>query len=181
MEDKIIATTPFLQLIDRNHWFFVRRPNSRGVVAILAVTANQELLIVDQYRAPLDARVLELPAGLAGDVAGHEDEPLELAAQRELLEETGYTCREMQLLVYGPSSAGMTDETVWLYLARDVVKVVAGGGDASEEICVHHVPVASAPDWISQRQVEGYFVDYKIFAGLFFIGQQSVSRSPSDL
>lgn len=180
MEDKVIATTPFLQLVDRNNWYFVRRDKSRGVVAIVAVTTNHEMLIVDQYRPPLDARVLELPAGLAGDIAGHEDEPLEVAAQRELLEETGYACREMQLLVHGPSSAGLTDETVWLYLARDVVKVAAGGGDASEEIRVHHVPLNLVPQWTSDRQAEGFFVDYKIFAGLYFIGQQFNSRPAGD-
>jgi len=169
MPDKIIAETPFLQLVERDRWYFVRRQGTRGVVAIVAVTAEKELLLVEQFRRPLEANVVELPAGLAGDVAGAEDEPMESAAMRELLEETGYACRDLQLLTYGPSSAGLTDETVRLYLAHDVTRVGDGGGDDSEDIQVHHVPLASAEEWLMQRQAAGCLVDYKIFAGLFFL------------
>lgn len=168
MADKLLAETKYLQFLDRDGWTFVRRGNSLGVVAIVAVTPNQELILVEQYRPPLQARVLELPAGLAGDIAGQEQEPLETAAERELLEETGYACHKMTALVRGPSSAGLTNEMITIFLAEGLERQHAGGGDEHEDIRVHHVPIASIGPWLEARQQEGLLCDYKIFAGLYF-------------
>ena len=73
---------------------------------MVAVTAENELLLVEQYRPPPNARVIELPAGLAGDDDGAET--LTDAARRELLEETGYHAGSLVKVAEGPASAGAT-------------------------------------------------------------------------
>ena len=95
---KTIAETKFLKLVERGTWSFVQRQSDVRIVAIVAVTNNDELVLVEQYRPPTDSRVIELPAGLAGDIQGQESESLQTAAGRELLEETGYTATKWQHL-----------------------------------------------------------------------------------
>src|SRR5205085_12602765 len=82
-----------IQLVRRDRWEYARRKNLTGIVAIVAVTGDGKLILVEQYRPPVGARGIELPAGLAGDAAGEESEALAAAARRELLQETGYGAR----------------------------------------------------------------------------------------
>jgi len=90
MAATIVVETPYLRMLERDGWFFVERPNSKGIVTIIPLTRDSKLVFVEQYRAPLDRRVIEFPAGLMGDEAGHEDEDPLTAASRELEEETGF-------------------------------------------------------------------------------------------
>jgi ADP-ribose pyrophosphatase len=113
--------------------------------------------------------VIELPAGLVGDIAGEEDERLETAAGRELLEETGYRASRLELLTSGPPSAGMASEIVAFFLASGLVKVHDGGGDEAEDITVHAVPLAGVENWLDQQAAAGLLIDPKIYAGLYFI------------
>ena len=53
--------------------------------------------------------------------------------------------------------------------AYDLVRVDAGGGDETEDIIVHEVPRADAPRWLVEKMREGYSVDPKMFAGLYFL------------
>ncbi len=62
----------FLNLVRRGKWEFVERHSATGVVGIVAVTDEGRLLLVEQFRPPLQKQVIELPAGLAGDIAGEE-------------------------------------------------------------------------------------------------------------
>jgi ADP-ribose pyrophosphatase len=140
-----------------------------AAIAIVAVTDDRQLVLVDQYRIPLRARVIELPAGLVGDVAGQEGETLEEAAQRELVEEVGYRARQIDVLTRAVSSAGLTDEAVHLMLARGLQRVSDGGGDESEDIVVWHVPVDQVGGWLAEQQRQGKSVDYKVYAGLYFL------------
>ena len=75
-------------------WEYAVRPNCKGAVAILAVTEDRKVILVEQYRPPVNRKVIELPAGLAGDIPLQEDEPLVVAAKRELKEETGYVAKD---------------------------------------------------------------------------------------
>ena len=77
-----------VQFVRTGHWEYATRPKTTGIVYIIALTAQNEVLLTEQYRIPVGKRVIELPAGLAGDVPGEEQEPLVTAARRELLEET---------------------------------------------------------------------------------------------
>lgn len=166
---QVLHRGKYLWLVAKGTWEFARRPNASGVVGILAVTAERKLLLVEQFRAPVGVNVIELPAGLAGDLEDARDEDLSLAARRELLEETGYEAGEMAMLSRGPSSAGLTDETVVLYRATGLKKVHAGGGDASERITVHEIPVSGLRQWLNGKVGEGAMIDFKVWAAFAFL------------
>lgn len=157
-----------IQLARRGTWEFVSRRGVSGIVGIIAVTDAEELILVEQYRAPVDKDVIELPAGLAGDVPGHEMEELEVAARRELLEETGYEAQTMRRVAEGTASAGITDEIITLFMATGIKKTGAGEGDGSEKITVHLVPLKEVQSWLSSKQAKGKLVDLKIYSALHF-------------
>lgn len=153
----------FLRLLRREHWEYVERTNSRGVVTIVAVTGAANLLLVEQYRQPVARRVIELPAGLVGDV--NAGEKLVEAARRELIEETGYAADTVESVATGPVTAGLSNEITTFCLASGLKRVAAGGGDATEDITVHEVPLADLDSWLVARPA-GVAVDPKIHAGL---------------
>ncbi len=155
-------------MVSRNGWEFVERPGVRGVVIVVGVTPRGELLLVEQRREPVGAAVLELPAGLAGDAESPPGEPLEEAARRELVEETGWDAAEMERLTAGPPSAGVSSEVVTFFRARGLSKVGAGGGVDGEAIRVHAVPLGEAEAFLGRREAEGVLVDPKVWAGLWF-------------
>jgi ADP-ribose pyrophosphatase len=168
MADRIVAETRFLRLIDRDGWSFVERPNSTGVVTIIPLTGEGRLLFVEQFRAPLASRVIEFPAGLMGDERGHEHEDAVASARRELLEETGYQARDLELVASTATSPGMANELVHFVLAWNLDRVGAGGGVAGEDIVVHEVPMAETRPWLQNQERQGLIIAAKVYAGLFF-------------
>ncbi|MDG1873440.1 MAG: NUDIX hydrolase [Mariniblastus sp.] len=163
---QLIAETPFLRLVQRERWSFAQRPQEISVVAIVAVTHDNKLVLVEQYRPPTDSRVIELPAGLAGDISGKEDETLQTAAARELLEETGYTAENWKQLATVVSSAGLTDEKITVFLASTLTKAGEGGGDESEDITVHEIPLDQAEHWLAEQAKNHRDIDGRVFAAL---------------
>ena len=163
----------WLSLRRRGRWEYAERNNPGGAAIIIAVTPENRVLFVEQYRVAIQARTIEMPAGLVGDLSGQEDEGVLLAASRELEEETGWRCGRVVFLHQGPSSAGMSTEMIAYVRAFDLVRVGAGGGDASENITVHEVPRAEAGHWLFARAAEGYSVDPKLFAGLWLLEHAS--------
>jgi len=168
MTDRILATTPFLRLIDRDGWIFVERPNSTGVVTIIPLTPERRLLLVEQFRAPLGRKVIEFPAGLMGDEPGHENEDPVASARRELIEETGYEARDLEMVATTATSPGMATELVHFILAWNLVRVGAGGGVGGENIVVHEVPIADGRAWLREQEAKGLVIAAKVFAGLYF-------------
>lgn len=158
----------WLSLRKRGRWEYAERNNRGGAVIIVALTAEDKLLFVEQYRVAIQQYTIEMPAGLVGDLAGHTDESALRAAERELEEETGYHCSWVEFIHRGPSSSGMSTEMITFVRAHDLQKVGPGGGDASENIVVHEVPRKEAGDWLFARAAEGYSIDPKLFAGLWF-------------
>jgi len=158
----------YLKLIERDGWEFASRSNASCVVVLVAVTADEELILVEQYRKPVEARVIELPAGLVGDHAD-PDEPVLLAAARELDEETGYAAAQLEVLMTCPSSAGMSDEMLSFVLAKGLTRVGPGGGDDSEDIEVHIVPLTDVNAWLTLQLSAGKPLDPKIYAALYWL------------
>lgn len=169
--DQTLIERRFIRLVQRGRWEFVQRVNTTGVVCLFPLTVDQRVILVEQYRPPVDACVIEFPAGLAGDIAGQEAELLETAAARELLEETGYQAGRLVPLGSTVSSAGLTDEAVEFFLALDLQKVGAGGGEETENISVHAVPFEEIDDWLQAARDRGCLLDARIYAGLYFITQ----------
>jgi ADP-ribose pyrophosphatase len=160
-----------IQLQSRGTWEFAARKKVTGIVGIIAVTDDRKLLLVEQYRPPVNAKVIELPAGLAGDVPGKATEELVAAAQRELLEETGYEATHWKMVCDGTTSAGITNEVINLFLATGLKKVSDQHGDATESIVLHEVPLAGIDDWLAEQQKNEKLVALKVYAGLYFAGR----------
>ncbi|HVX06191.1 MAG TPA: NUDIX hydrolase [Rhodanobacteraceae bacterium] len=159
----------WLTLKRRGHWEFVERNNPQGAVIIVAVTPEDRVLFVEQYRVPIGQLTIEMPAGLIGD-AGHDgDTDAADTARRELEEETGWTCDRVVPLHSGPSSAGMSTEMMHFVRALDLRRVGDGGGDDTEDILVHEVPRSEAGTWLRAMAAKGYSIDPKLFAGLWFL------------
>jgi len=159
----------WLRLLKRGRWEYAERTNPGGAVIIVAVTAEDRLLFVEQWREAIRSKTIEMPAGLIGDIAGNHDESAIKAAHRELLEETGYRAGRIEYFMEGPSSSGMSNEIIAFVRAYDLVREHAGGGDHTENIVVHEVPRAKAQRWLVQKMQEGYSIDPKLFAGLYFL------------
>ena len=159
----------FLAMFERGGWEYVDRVGASGVVVILAVTDANELVLVEQHRVPVGASVIELPAGLAGDLPDARDEDFREAARRELLEETGYEAENIEFLCEGPPSAGLTSEIQTLLRATGIRKTGPGGGDESEDITVHTIALDQLDNWLSGAMQRGCLVDPKIYAGLYFL------------
>jgi ADP-ribose pyrophosphatase len=164
-----LFTGRWLSLRRRGRWEYAERNNPGGAVIIIATTPADDVLFVEQYRVAIQERTIELPAGLVGDRAEHAPESVLLAARRELEEETGYRCAQIDFIHRGPSSAGMSTEMVAFVRARGLERVSPGGGDATEDIVVHEVPRGTAHAWLLARAASGYSIDPKLFAGLWFL------------
>ncbi len=172
---KVLEEGSFVRLVRQYGWEWAERTNNSGVVAIVAITEDAQLVLTEQYRRPLNARVLDLPMGLSGDVHGAEDEDMREAARRELLEETGYAAPQLEFLLEGPTSAGLTNELVTLFLAQGARRVGDGGGDETEEIDVHVVSLDRADVWLKQKCASGVLLDPKIYAAMHFVRQRPAS------
>lgn len=167
--DRILGEGRFVRLVDRDGWEFIDQPNLRGIVVLVAVTPQDRLLLVEQYRPPLAGRAIELPAGMVGDHDGAEHEPFETAARRELEEETGYTAARLEKLAVGPASPGRSGFLYSFYRAHGLRRIHEGGGDEHEDIVVHEAPLDGIRGWLEARAADGLHIDPKIWAGLYFI------------
>ena len=161
----------YLEFVKDGHWEYVRRVTGRDVVIIVPVLESGHVLLVEQYRIPVGGYVIEWPAGLVGDVDAGE--PLENAAARELEEETGYRAGELVRVASGPSSSGLADEIVHVFLARGLEHVHEGGGDASESIEVHAVERNKIDNWLDTRRQAERYIDAKLYTGLYFLDQMT--------
>jgi ADP-ribose pyrophosphatase len=151
---------------ERDGWEFVERKRATEGVVVIATTDRDEVILTEQVRRAVDARVIDYPAGLVGDEGNHDPES---TARNELEEETGFTCDSLERLTKGPTSPGLTSEILTLYRARGVRRVGEGGGVGGEEITVHVVPLESIESWLLQKEGEGILVDLKVRGGLYYL------------
>ena len=169
-EPEILFETRWLGLYRIGRWDFVKRPNADACVGILALTPDDEVVLIEQFRVPVQQKVIEIPAGLVGDEEEFRGEALSATAARELLEETGYRAGKIELLLASPTSAGMTPEITHLFQATGLVKEHDGGGTEHEDIQVHLVPRQDLRAWLKAKEADGYLIDFKIHAALWAAG-----------
>jgi ADP-ribose pyrophosphatase len=153
-------------VLERDHWQYVERKKGKEAVAVIAETEDGRVILTEQFRRPVNARVIDWPAGLVGD----DDPSMDAAetAKKELEEETGYVCDTVERLVKGPTSPGITSEMVTLYRARGVRRKGEGGGVGGEDITVHAIPRGELLRWLNGQSA---LVDLKVWAGMYFLVQ----------
>jgi ADP-ribose pyrophosphatase len=156
----------FLTAKKQGRWEYVARARGIRAAVIVAIDEDGQLILVEQYRVPLGRACLELPAGLVGDE--NESEAVEIAAARELEEETGYRPGRIESLGEYFSSPGMVSESFTLVRARDLVRVGEGGGVEGEGITVHRVKLDHVPAFVETCRARGMAIDVKL---LLVLGQ----------
>ncbi len=164
--EEIVWTGNYLVTKRRGPWEYVGRARNIGAVVVLAVE-DGHILLVEQWRVPLQRQCLELPAGLVGDEA--EDEDVATAALRELEEETGWTADRVEIVGDFASSPGMVSEMFTLATAHGLSKVGVGGGLAGENITVHRVALNKVGHFIATKRDEGCAMDVKLLLLLSLI------------
>lgn len=168
-ETQTLCNGTWLRLKKRGRWEYAERTNPGGGVMIIAVTPEDRVLFVEQYRPAIECMTIEMPAGLVGDVASSADESAVDAAHRELAEETGWRAGRIEFLMAGPTSAGMSNEILAFVRAYELERAHEGGGDETEDITVHEIPRAEAAAWLVEKIRSGYSIDPKMFAGLYLL------------
>jgi ADP-ribose pyrophosphatase len=133
----------------------VRHP---GAVSVVAVDGD-DVFLVNQYRACLDANMWEIPAGKR-DVEG---EPPEITAHRELIEEVGMKAGSMELLLNVHHSPGFCDEYGYIYLATDLTEVPQQlEGPEEQHMLVMRTPMPVA----IEMALDGRMTDAKSVSGI---------------
>ena len=125
-------------------------------VAIVAIDANDNVLLVKQFRKPVEKELLEIPAG--GIEPG--EDPV-TTVRREMQEETGYLPQKVERLGGFYSTPGYCTEYLYLYLATDLIPSPLNAED-TESIELIRVPISQISSLISS----GKICDAKSIAGL---------------
>jgi ADP-ribose pyrophosphatase len=138
-----------------------------GAVAILAVDAG-EVLMVRQYRTPVEQVLLEIPAGTLDRAGDGTTEDPDVAAPRELGEETGYAAGTWRRLGRFYTAPGFATELMVLYLATDLSPIEDyAGPEADERLDLRRVPIEEA----LRMAEDGEIQDAKSLVGLFWLGR----------
>jgi ADP-ribose pyrophosphatase len=157
--EEVVWEGRFIAAKRRGKWEYVSRTRGVSAAVILALDKGH-VLLVEQFRAPLQRRCLELPAGLIGDDV--DGEAAESAAIRELEEETGYRAERMVDLGRFYASPGMSSEAFTLLRAEALSKLGEGGGVEGEDITVHRVLLSEVPAFVAAKRAEGCAMDVKL-------------------
>lgn len=165
-DPKIVWAGNYIHAVVDGRWEYVKRARNIGAAVILALTDDDEVVLVEQPRAAFGRRCLELPAGLVGDENAGEDPAA--SAERELEEETGFAASHWEEIGEFASSPGMLGETFRLFRATGLKRIGAGGGVTDEDIETHVVKLDDLPAFIAAKRVEGCLVDVKLLALLSF-------------
>jgi 8-oxo-dGTP pyrophosphatase MutT (NUDIX family) len=111
-------------------------------VNVVALTEDDQVVLIRQYRHGIEKVHYELPAGTTDP----EDTSLEEAARRELREETGYGGGRWSLLAELSANPALQNNLTYTYLAEGVTSLGAAAPEASEEMTVHLTPLARVED-----------------------------------
>jgi ADP-ribose pyrophosphatase len=157
--EAVVWQGKYITVKKQGTWEYVGRARGIKAAVILAVDA-EHVVLVEQFRVPLGRSCLEFPAGLVGDES--EGEAVELAAGRELEEETGFRADTIEIVGEFYSSPGMVSESFFFVRAHGLTKVSEGGGVEGENITVHRVPLQEVGQFIAAKRAEGCAIDAKL-------------------
>ncbi len=169
MGKEILFEGKYRRFVCKDGWEFLERHRSNQVVVLIPVTDKREVVFVEQFRIPVERKIIEFPAGLVNDMDIFSHESLEETARRELLEETGYEAETLKKIRYAPANSAVATDMLTVYYATGLKKVGAGGGDATEQILVHPVPFDQVDAWLEEQVKLGKYVDLKVYAGLYYL------------
>jgi ADP-ribose pyrophosphatase len=142
----------------------VRHP---GAIAVIALDDDGRLLMVRQWRIPARQAMLEIPAGTLDVHDGVTEDP-DLAARRELEEETGHRAATWRKLAAFWTAPGFTSELMHLYLATDIAGATDGdllAPDEDERLELRHVPLAEAVAMVETGEIR----DAKTILGVLWL------------
>ncbi len=123
--------------------------NHPGAVAVIAITKENKLVMVEQYRKALNRSIIEIPAGKI-----EASEAPKLTAIRELEEETGFGASSVTFVQSFATSPGFANEVIHLYLAQDLYKIEnPSDGDEDEFITVLEVTIEEAEKMVTTEQI----------------------------
>jgi len=140
-----------------------------GAVAVVAVDADDRVLLIQQYRHPLRHRDWEIPAGLL-DIPG--EDPLE-AAKRELVEEADLEADDWRLLTSIWSSPGGNSEIVHIYLARGVTELAQAFDREDEEADIR-------AEWVGLRDAVDAVMSGRVHNGILIAGVLAAAQALRD-
>lgn len=123
--------------------------NHPGAVAIIPITNEGKIVMVKQYRKPLERTLVEIPAGKM-----EEGEEPHVTAKRELEEETGYTTDHLQYVTSFYTSPGFADEIIHLYFTNELIPLTEKvSGDEDELIELVELTVEEAETYIKEKKI----------------------------
>lgn len=120
-----------------------------GAVAILAITDENKIVMVEQYRKALERTIIEIPAGKL-----EKGEEPAACARRELEEETGYGCGSLEWLTSFYTSPGFSDEIVHIYMAKGLEKIENSASlDEDEFVNIEEMTLEEALQSIKEQKI----------------------------
>lgn len=163
MKKKTLYKGKYIRLVQKGTWEFVERVGSNKAVVIIPILRNPNgIVLLKEFRVPINNYVLSIPAGLV-----EKDEDVLVAAGRELEEETGYKAGYLQTVLETPSSVGLSCERLIYVIADDLIEVSEGGGDENEDITVLDTSIGSIGSQIEQSIFMGWDIDVKLYCGIY--------------
>ncbi|WHY75953.1 NUDIX hydrolase [Neobacillus sp. WH10] len=120
-----------------------------GAVAILAITNDDKVVMVEQYRKALERTIVEIPAGKL-----EKGEEPAVCARRELEEETGYECEHLELLTSFYTSPGFADEIIHVFLAKGLTKKEnAADLDEDEFVNLEELTLEEVDQYVKEQKI----------------------------
>lgn len=148
-------------------WECVDRIEMHGISVIVPFTKDNEVIVIKQFRPPLNGYVIEFPAGLC-----EKGEDITDSAKRELLEETGYGNGEFIIIDQGPVAVSSSNIILTVFLAKNVEYLGSPGMDANEDIEALKIPFTSFYETVKSFKKDGVLIDLKLY-GFFELAKMS--------
>ena len=175
-EPRILAEGRFARLLSHRGWEWVERTNTSAAVVIVAITQQRQLVLVEQYRIPLGRRVIELPAGLVGDLAENKQEDLMEAARRELLEETGYEAAGIEYLIRRPQFRRPGERSLHAVAGPRCPQGRSRRRRRDRRHPSPHRAARRSRSWLESKRREGLMVSPKIYSGVVLCHETVLRR-----